>query len=177
MVRKIAAAALAAALILCLTVTALAESEPDGRTVININNVNVNINGQPWYGGDPAWLSSPWYYGGPMSAGALTAGLYAPNGVLYVQGKDGRELPYDAPIATGDTIVWKDAMNNIRTTEMVVKGDVLGTGILSVAQLVRLAQALNGSAPLYGAYLLAGDLNGNGYIDIADLTAEAQLLW
>ena len=49
-------------------------------------------------------------------------------------------------------------MNNIRTTEMVVKGDVLGTGILSVAQLVRLAQALNGSAPLFGAYLLAGDL-------------------
>lgn len=59
---------------------------------------------------------------------------------------------------------------------IVMKGDVLGTGVISIAQLVRLAKALTGVNPLAGPWLLAADLNGSGVPDIADLTIEASLL-
>lgn len=169
MVRRVAAFALAAVLVLGLSTAALAaadETAKGSRDVqINIDNVNINVNGQPWYA-----------YG-PMSVGYFVNGLYAPYGALYVVDSQGYEQPYGAPLATGDSVVWYDAAGNRRTTELVVKGDVLGTGILGISQLVRLAQALNGSRPLQGVYRIAGDLNGNGGIDIGDLVAEAQLLW
>lgn len=179
MIRRIVTAVLIAALMLCAGATGLAADAADEQTSeaaeavrdinIDINNTNININGVPWTGS--------WYACGPMSVGYLMSGLYAPYGSLYVVDSAGHERPCDAPVATGDSIVWYDAAGNRRTTEMVVKGDVLGTGVLSIAQLVRMAQALNGIWPLYGPYELAADLNGNGYIDISDLVMEAELLW
>ena len=170
MIRKATAAIVTVALLLCLSVSGLAAAEAQTEAAprgieININNVNVNVNGQRW---DAS---------GPMSVGYLQSGLYAPYGALYVVDSSGYQRPYDAPLATGDSVIWYDEAGNRRTTEMVVKGDVLGTGVINIAQLVRLAQALNGNWPLYGVYRIAGDLNGNGYIDIGDLVAEAELLW
>lgn len=53
---------------------------------------------------------------------------------------------------------------------LIIDGDVLGNGQLSIAQVVRLAKAITGAAPLAGLYEQAGDLNGSGRLDIADLT-------
>lgn len=194
MVRRMIAAALMAALLICASATGLAaeaaeqpadEADSSARITINIDNTNINtnVNGVPWGGpiplrpGQPWYPEAPWFTFGPMTAGHLVSGLYAPNDILYVVNVIGDPVPYDQPIATGDSVLWIDASGNDRQTEMVVKGDVLGTGILSIAQLVRLAKALNGSWPLYGPYFLAGDLNSSGRIDIADLVAEAELLW
>lgn len=57
----------------------------------------------------------------------------------------------------------------------VAAGDVLGTGELQIAQLTRMARALNGAEPLTGAFLAAADFDGNG-LQIPDLVREAQLL-
>lgn len=59
---------------------------------------------------------------------------------------------------------------------IVIAGDVTGSGIMNISQLVRLAQALSGSSVLEGAYAAAADVDGNGRFDIADLTTEAAWL-
>ena len=63
----------------------------------------------------------------------------------------------------------------VREAAIVVTGDVLGTGVLNIAQLTRMAKALNGSDPLTGVYEKAGCFNGSS-IMIADLVAMARLL-
>lgn len=175
MIRRFVAVIILAAL-LCLSATAMAAEAPEeasvadsAREVITITNnnvnTNININGQPWY------------IGAPMTAGYLASGLYAPYGALYVVNPQGNRVPPYDPVSTGDSVLWTDGYGNDRSTELVVKGDVLGSGTLSIAQLVRMAKALNGSWPLEGVYLIAADLNGSGGLDIADLVLEAQLLW
>lgn len=77
----------------------------------------------------------------------------------------------DAPVATGMVV---HAGQETRT--LVLRGDVLGTGRIQISQLARMAQACSGGRPLEGAYLAAADLNADGSLDIADLTAAAALL-
>lgn len=83
------------------------------------------------------------------------------------------QIPLDAktPVVTGMI-----AQGPGRVTPIVVIGDVLGTGKIGLSQLIRLAQAFTGDNPLTGLYLLAGDLNQNGKIDLGDLTMLATLI-
>lgn len=78
-------------------------------------------------------------------------------------------------VGTGMSARWKTSSGEQSAAQFVVMGDVLGSGQLNIAQLVRIARAVAGDAALEGPYLAAGDWDGNGRIDIADLTREAQL--
>lgn len=59
---------------------------------------------------------------------------------------------------------------------LVIDGDVLGNGKLSIAQLTRLARAVSGIEPLEGVYEQAADLNDSDSVNIADLTILASWL-
>lgn len=80
------------------------------------------------------------------------------------------------PPATGEhiAIILQSDSRAANLYDVIVKGDVLGTGLLNISQLVRLASALNGKAPLEGPYLRAADINGGGNVDIGDLTILAR---
>lgn len=84
------------------------------------------------------------------------------------------ERPLSRPATGEHALVIDTEKQNYALFELVITGDVLGTGSLNIAQLVRMAQAVNGSAPLEGVYAQAGDLNGDGSISIADLVILGQ---
>lgn len=86
--------------------------------------------------------------GVPQASAPTTTGTY-----VHVTGVDGGQ--------TGATVI--------------IMGDVCETGIMSIAQVVRLAQLLTAGVET-GPAFLAGDWNGNGRLDISDLSAEADLL-
>lgn len=105
--------------------------------------------------------------------------LELPQGLtLSVLDAAGNTPEPDAPVATGMTIVASSSENEALTQRLgvVVSGDVLGNGVLSIAQLMRMASALSGADALSGVYLMAGDLNSSGQLDVADLVAEARRL-
>lgn len=100
---------------------------------------------------------------------------------VRVYGRDGNRinvLTDRIPIATGEhvSVTLVEDTRGVRLFQVIIRGDVLGTGQLTIAQLARLAAALNGSRPLEGLYAQAGDINGSGHIDIADLTQLASWL-
>ena len=112
-------------------------------------------------------------------------GWKAPAGYsLQIVGADGEVLEGSDIVYTGCVLqLVKDSTGEVvDSATIIVRGDVLGdtntatVGTLAVNQLVRMAQDLNETRPLDGIYEMAGDFNGNGSIDIADLVAEAQLL-
>ena len=106
----------------------------------------------------------------PLPAGQLIGLLRACTGAdaAFVTADD------TVPASTGLEAEWT-ADHETDTAVLVASGDVLGTGELNIAQLVRMAQALNGSQPLTGAYLAAADFDGSG-LQITDLVTEARLL-
>ena len=59
---------------------------------------------------------------------------------------------------------------------MVVKGDVIGNGTISIAQLPALARILQDPGAYQAAQILAGDWNNNNKVEITDLVTEATLL-
>lgn len=100
---------------------------------------------------------------------------------VRVYGSDGNQinvLTDRIPIATGEhvAVTLVEDTRAARLFQVIIRGDVLGTGRLTIAQLSRLAAALNGSRPLEGLYAQAGDINGGGGIDISDLVQLAAWL-
>lgn len=96
--------------------------------------------------------------------------------VAAVLRNDGQTATESEPVATGMLVQVRDQAGNVRGAySVVVTGDVLGNGRMTIAQLVRLAQQINGQAWLEGPYLLAADWNGGG-VSIADLVRAAQAL-
>lgn len=82
-----------------------------------------------------------------------------------------------APLAaTGDKVLFEQNGAVVGKVTFVLEGDVLGSGVMSLSQIVRLASALTGKAPLEGAYLEAGDFTKTGDIRLSDVVAEAKLL-
>lgn len=107
----------------------------------------------------------------------VIAALQLPEGAAArVTNAQGIQQASDAPVATGYVIEISGDINLPARITIVVQGDVLGDGRMSLSQLIALAQALTGQKPLAGPYLIAGDFNGSGKIDIADLVQEAALL-
>lgn len=173
-VRLILAACLAAALA-CLPVSGLADPiVPD--TWEGVEEI---------YGGpDVVPLDFPVYLSQRLSwlsvldmdelsgYGSLMVVPYAADGNLISEADWADARPATGQHALGINL---DQSNYVMVS-LIIKGDVLGTGLLNIAQLTRLAQDLNGSKPLAGVYAEAGDLNGNGRIDIGDLPILAQWL-
>ncbi|MBD5559717.1 MAG: hypothetical protein HDQ87_05075 [Clostridia bacterium] len=96
---------------------------------------------------------------------------------LIVEAPDGEDISIsEAPVATGDRLIFTDTENMTETTTIIVRGDVLGTGVLAINQLVAIAGVISGQNELTGPYALAADLNSSGAPDIADLVMEANLI-
>lgn len=91
---------------------------------------------------------------------------------------NGNKEPMDAdsPIGTGDQIVLTSADGMSSAVTVVIPGDVLGTGRISLSQLVRMVAAFTGENPLSGVYSVAADLSGDGALNLADIVTEAQLV-
>lgn len=107
---------------------------------------------------------------------AIPEGMHAV--VKYADGLPG--IP-DGIITTGDVLCFAqaddtDATHPVWQGTVVVMGDVLGQGVMSLSQLIRVTRAYMGNAPLEGVYLTAGDFAGTGRIDLLDLVREAELL-
>lgn len=111
------------------------------------------------------------------TVGTVSGWLEAPKGGnIVICSADGQPAEATATVGTGMLITLVDGEEVLEAAEICVTGDVLGTGILEVSQITRMAAAVNGTAPLEGAYLLAGDINESGAVDIADLVSEAGLV-
>lgn len=82
----------------------------------------------------------------------------------------------DTVVATGMELAQWDGDHEMGTYEIIVMGDVVGTGKMSITQLTRMAQAVTGTCELTGAFLTAGDWNGDGSITVTDLVKESELL-
>lgn len=150
---------------------ALPQPNPDGPLALEIkegpDEAGLVITGVP--------VSSA---AGIQTASELFASLRIPADTEpVILSSDGQPLEAGAPLGTGCRLVLRSADGRVLfEAQIVVSGDVLGTGTISITQVVRMAQALNGTRPLEGIYALAGDFNSGGGIDIADLVREAQIL-
>lgn len=95
---------------------------------------------------------------------------------MDIVGVDGTPMAADAHVATGSRVQMSlENGTDSSSAIFVVRGDVLGTGTMSLTQLVRMADAFRGTQPLEGPYLAAGDLNGDGQITISDLVLEVSM--
>lgn len=113
-----------------------------------------------------------------VRTGTLLGWLTVPDyAMLRPYDADGTPAGDSRPAATGMEIAaLAGDGETLASLRLVVLGDVTGSGILDITQLVRLAQALTGARPLTGVYALAADLNASGRLDIADLVRAAALL-
>lgn len=87
--------------------------------------------------------------------------------------RNGADLPASDFVATGDIVAFDPSAAQAWT--IIVRGDVLGTGILDLPQIIRMAQAINGIDPLTGYFAAAADFNGDGSCDLTDLVQESRL--
>ena len=94
-----------------------------------------------------------------------------PSWAVTVVGADGTpQNPHEdgTPIGTGDVItVTNEAGSDF--LKVIIRGDLNGDGWSNIADIVRVAAAINGTAPLEGAMLWTADFNENGRVDAADL--------
>lgn len=79
----------------------------------------------------------------------------------------------EQPAATGDVVHLAAADGTTAQAVIVVAGDVTGSGVLDLGQVVRMARALNGSQPLEGPYLQAALLGGGDKVSVSDLVTLA----
>lgn len=115
----------------------------------------------------------------PKTAAAFLADseMDAAHGKWAAVTDDGETLTAGQVIATGQTLEARNIEGGtLGTRSLAVRGDVTGTGIAGINQLVRLGAALSGADPLTGVWLLAGDLNDSGFIDISDLVLACEQL-
>lgn len=101
-----------------------------------------------------------------------------PEGVAVMLVPNGRPIRQTAGgcTATGDVLQFVSDGEVLAEATVIVDGDVLGTGVMSLSQLVRMAQALSGTQPLEDAYLCAADFTESGTVTLSDLVREAALL-
>lgn len=113
-----------------------------------------------------------------MSAAELKAEFVPPaRGSIRVANMNGETDKESDPVGSGVAVQLLTADGQLaEEATVLVMGDVLGTGLINIAQLVRMAKDLNGSQVLLGVFRMAGDWNGSGAVDIADLVREAQVL-
>lgn len=65
--------------------------------------------------------------------------------------KSSEELGENAVVSTGCVLIVERADGEVaRRADIVVRGDVLGTGKMNISQLVAMARSLSGARPLEG---------------------------
>ena len=111
------------------------------------------------------------------TAADLAAAVDVPAGCsLTVETAAGEPLTAAAPLGTGCVAVVRNDHASARYI-LLVKGDVLGTGELNIAQIYRMAADLTDRDPLTGIYSLAGKVTSSpGPVNIADLVGVARML-
>lgn len=111
----------------------------------------------------------------PAAAPVLDAIVLDTGETIRMLTPSGESMVATSPCGTGSVVqISNDDGALLERVFVVVEGDLLGTGILSIAQLVRMASALTDVTAINGLELMAGDLNHNGNIDISDLVLEAE---
>lgn len=91
--------------------------------------------------------------------------------------KDGEEIGGFEPIGTGTVLELSTRAGEVVDTAVVlIPGDVTGTGVLDIAQVARLAAAVEGREPLSGVHFLAADVDGSGVLDEGDVMAMSYAL-
>ena len=88
--------------------------------------------------------------------------------------REGTPLDKTACVKTGDFISLGDREDS--TAVLVLKGDLLKTGSVSIAQLIRLAKGVRDAGSLQILEELAGDIDDSERIDIVDLVLLARYL-
>lgn len=171
-------------------------SEPSGSSGTEPAPAGEPVGEEPWVPGDisvragssvqieqtgDGWRITGYSAGNLSSArhdAELTNSLELPKGMSAVIQHTGSSLRAadSTVLGTGDIVTFnRDGMFQDEAV-IVIRGDVLGSGVMGLSQLVRLAAALTGSKPLEGAYLEAGDLDGSGAINLSDVVMMAQML-
>lgn len=98
------------------------------------------------------------------------------NDAVFVDPESGEEVAAGTPAGTGLVAKWTDEEGAACTAQMLVRGDVLGTGVVNLSQLTRMAAAMSDADTLDGVYLAAALLSGEGdSVGITDLAMEASL--
>lgn len=101
-----------------------------------------------------------------------------PTGYTYIiEDTEGYVLNTGDVVGTGMTLKLMNQATGatVEQATIIIPGDVRGTGVLNITQLVAMADDITGNRDLTGPYALAGDLNHTGRIDIGDLVLEARL--
>lgn len=166
----------------------------DGRTADGETNESARVRNQIWMGvvaasasglisaapeSDIVISAEGWLTGADavQSVGDLRSQLTVPpETAMEILDRDGNVLADDARLATGQIVRLTENGREADRLTVVVAGDVIGSGTVGIAQLVRLAAACAGGSPLAGACERAADLNANGRVDIGDLAALAARL-
>lgn len=119
----------------------------------------------------------------PQKDGACTTvadlldGLLVSSGTIEVRTVSGDHADSNTPAATGMMVYAYDDDGMLREVyPIVVPYDVLGTGTMSLSQLIRLARGFTGTEPLHGIYLDAGAQTRSGIVTLSDLVKVARLL-
>lgn len=113
---------------------------------------------------------------------ALTAGNLkeqfwtAPTITTSVLNAAGESKEDDSVVGTGDILRFSHDKLIFLEAAVVIDGDVLGTGLMNLSQLVTLTEAFTGTKPLKGPYLEAATFNDTARITLSDVVRECQLL-
>lgn len=93
------------------------------------------------------------------TVGGLLDSISVPDGFELQVRKGSNALSPEDVVGTGCTINVLDSSGAVaHQATIVTRGDVLGTGVLSLSQLTRLAHAYVQAAPLVGPYQIAGGM-------------------
>ena len=91
--------------------------------------------------------------------------------------RNGRAVKDTDAVGTGVVVTLLDK-NGVPLDDVtvVVKGDVMGTGVSTLSQLTTMAKARNGKVTMSTPYKRASDHNNNGqYFELSDIVAQAKL--
>lgn len=114
----------------------------------------------------------------PVTVQAFSS-CFKQNEDMYVAlyDKSGSQMDDNAIVGTGcqARLVNADGQT-MDTATIVMRGDVTGSGMITLSQLVYAARAFRGTETLEDAYAAAADWNANGVIDLSDIVLQAKLL-
>lgn len=105
----------------------------------------------------------------------LAGQYWLPDGLdIQIVDTKGKVLKSTDKVATGHTLQLVNSRKHVLDSAVIsLKGDVTGSGVIGISQLVRLAKAVTYENPLKDPYFSAGDFNNNGRIDLGDMVQLA----
>ena len=110
-----------------------------------------------------------------VTVDALIGGHEFENASLGAYAPDGTTLDDNKMVNTGDTFTMTWYGNSV-SVKVVVVGDLLANGKVTSAGFEKLLLHVSGATTLKGAFKMAGDLDGDGQTNSADLLIYKQAL-